>query len=331
MLRRSGELDQLTAGCETLNEFVETWLRDYAAAALSRRTLKGYASLWNRHGRPRLGHLQLRQVTPRVVASFRSQLEREGVGPASIYRTMAMLQGVFARAVEWERVRTNPFSAVKKPPRRSQRAVECLPPATVELLRSELQSRGEPVSMTLVSVLAYAGLRPEEALALEWRHVGDRTLLIEQKSVDGVILAGQKTSRPPRSVDLLAPLRQDLNEHRLASGRPARKALVFPRADGAAWREHDYRNWRRRVYQPAARAVGLERPRPYDLRHSFVSLLIAADKHSIVEIAAQLGHGPGMTLRTYAHVLAELSGQRHIAAADQIARARALHSRPLAV
>ena len=30
---------------------------------------------------------------------------------------------------------------------------------------------------TLVSVLAYAGLRPEEALALEWQHIRARTIL----------------------------------------------------------------------------------------------------------------------------------------------------------
>ena len=39
--------------------------------------------------------------------------------------------------------------------------------------------------------------------------------------------------------------------------------------------ENDYRNWRKRIYGPAALAAGLEAGRPYDLRHTFVSLLIA--------------------------------------------------------
>ncbi len=62
---------------------------------------------------------------------------------------------------------------------------------------------------TLVSVLAYAGLRPEEALALEDQHVRGRAILIEQKWVDGEIVPGQKTNRPPRFPPLLDVLRTE--------------------------------------------------------------------------------------------------------------------------
>jgi integrase len=103
------------------------------------------------------------------------------------------------------------------------------------------------------------------------------------------ILRGQKTKRPPRTIDLLGALRHDLLELRLASGRPGDDALVFPASDGAPRREHDYRNWRRRQFQKLAPDCGLSR-RPYDLRHSFVSLLIQEGRLSIVEIAEQLGH-----------------------------------------
>src|SRR3712207_8991626 len=45
---------------------------------------------WNKHGLPRLGELRLRDVTPRVVADFRLQLERAGVGPAAVRKTLAV-------------------------------------------------------------------------------------------------------------------------------------------------------------------------------------------------------------------------------------------------
>jgi hypothetical protein len=48
-----------------------------------------------------------------------------------------------------------------------------------------------------VSVLAYAGLRPQDAFALQWRHVRRRTILVEQTLVDGQ-LKGQKTGPSPR-------------------------------------------------------------------------------------------------------------------------------------
>ncbi len=63
LLRRSNDLASLDAGRETLAEFVQQWWELEATARLERATLKSYASHWNRHVLPRLGHLQLRQIT----------------------------------------------------------------------------------------------------------------------------------------------------------------------------------------------------------------------------------------------------------------------------
>jgi integrase len=85
------------------------------------------------------------------------------------------------------------------------------------------------------------------------------------------------------------------------------------------------------VLYPAAKRAGLpEDLVPYDLRHTFASLLIWEGKLSIVEIAAQMGHSPRMLLSTYAHVIAELSGQQmEIEVAIRRARERATaHKRP---
>lgn len=45
---------------------------------------------------------------------------------------------------------------------------------------------GRSYAALIVSLVAYAGLRfPEEALALEWAQVRDRTLLVEQRLIGG--------------------------------------------------------------------------------------------------------------------------------------------------
>jgi integrase len=320
-LKRTESLAELDAGKETLAEFTQEWWRTYAANNLERATLQVYARLWNLHAEPRLGDRRLRDITPRVVAQFRADLESAGVGAEAIRKTMAMLQGILQRAVEWERLRSNPVRAVRKPPKRRQRAIVPFPPATIEQLRKVLLDDGRLRDATLISVLAYAGLRPQEALALTWGHVRERTLLIEQAVADGE-LKGQKTGKPPRTVTLLGPLKQDLAEWRLHQGRPTASAYVFPAGDGNPWREHDWRNWRRRVYAEAARACGIQSSRPYDLRHSFASLLIHERRLSIVEIAHQLGHNPNVCLSTYAHVMAELDHDRGTSAEDQIREAR---------
>jgi integrase len=88
-------------------------------------------------------------------------------------------------------------------------------PEDIERLRAVLLEDGDHRSATLVSVLAYAGLRPGEALGLEWHHVRDHTLLIEQAVSEGR-LKRQKTNRVDRTVDLLEPLAEDLADWKAA-------------------------------------------------------------------------------------------------------------------
>ena len=149
----------------------------------------------------------------------------------------------------------------------------------------------------------------------------ERTLLVERAVADGQLKV-LKNRRQPRTVALLAPLREDLGEWRRASRVSLPTAPVFPAASGSFWPATDWRNWRKRIYKPVAESVGLAGARPYDLRHAFASLLIHEGRLSVVEIAAQLGHNPTVCLDTYAHVMAEERDGEHVSAEEQIALAR---------
>ena len=62
-------------------------------------------------------------------------------------------------------------------------------------------------------------------------------------------------------------------------------------------------------------------PRPYDLRHSFASLLLAEGR-TVHYVAAQLGHSPVLTLSTYGHLIAEYADGGPIDAEAEVAYAR---------
>ena len=217
------------------------------------------------------------------------------------------------------RIKTNPVKVIRKLPAKRQRAVQALTPASVEGMRRALLADGRHRNAVLVSVLAYAGLRPRGALALCWRHVRERTLLVEQAVKDGE-LKGQKTGLPPRTVTLLGPLKQDLAERRL------RQAARIPTPTSS-------RRWTaaRGASTTSATGAGGRSPTPptrsasstcpYDLRHAFASLLDEG-RFSIVEIAAQLGHNPNVCLSTYAHVMTELGDTRGVSAEEEIRAAR---------
>ncbi|CAN5820260.1 hypothetical protein BH18ACT13_BH18ACT13_12860 [soil metagenome] len=303
--QQTGDLPRLEGGRETLSAFAETWWGTYAVPNLALKTRRIYAELWDRHVLPRLGTITLRELTPEVVATFRADLTAAGVGDPTVRKTLAFLQGVLERAVEWRRIDSNPAKTVRKPPQRKTRVVDLPSAAAVEEMRERLRAQKRMRDATLVCVLAYAGLRPGEALALEWRHVRERTILVEQAVALGEVKE-TKTGQT-RTVRLLAPLATDVAEWRLASGRPGPKSLVFPGPRGMSWTDTAYRNWRRRVFAPAATAVGLDGSPPYYLRHLFCSLLLA-EGASVVEVARQAGHSPAMTLSTYGHVIEELEG-----------------------
>jgi integrase len=317
-----GDLRSLDAGRQTLQEFAEDWWRLYALPNLAPSTLASYASLWDAHVLPRLGVTPLRELDPLSLAAFRSELAAEGVGAAAVRRTMVILQGVLERAVEWQRIAANPARAVRKPPQRRERAVRPPSPREVERIRARLLESERLRDAVLVSVLAYAGLRPGEALALTWGHLGERTVLVEQAVALGQLKA-TKTGRT-RTVRLLAPLAGDLREWQIKLGRPGDDALIFPGRSGEVWGDDAWRYWRRGVFAPAVNAVGLKASvRPYDLRHAFVSLLLA-EGANVVEIARQAGHSPTMTLSIYAHLFDEEAGAERVSAEDEIRRARQL-------
>lgn len=281
-------------GALTLAEFWPVWSAD-ARERLARSTMREYERLWDRRLSPQFGERALGAIKPRDVSAWRSELLANGVGPEATRYAMVLLPSIFSIAIEWGEADTNPVSVVRKPRQGRRKAVRPLPPEEVERVRAQLFAGNDHRSATLVSVLAYAGLRPGEALALQWRHVRENTLLVEQAVSDGELKL-QKTGRIYRTVDLLGALAGDLREWNPA---PDPDDFVFPRADGHPWRRDDWANWRNRVFTPATKRAGIGSPRPYDLRHSFASLLIREQRTSIVELAEQLGHAPTITLDTY--------------------------------
>jgi integrase len=76
------------------------------------------------------------------------------------------------------------------------------------------------------------------------------------------------------------------------------------------------------VFQANAAAIGELGAPPYDLRHSFVSLLIQEGR-TVIEVAGQAGHSAEACLRYYAHLFAEFDPAVRVSPEEEIRRARA--------
>jgi integrase len=303
--RRLGTLATLTPPSTSLNDYLTaTWAPVYGVL-LADRTRETYAQSYDRHIAPTLGRMPLHAIRPAVIARWQAAVLPSG--PEALRKARSVLSAILQTAVEAELIASNPVRLVRPPKRPLKPEIRPLAPVSVEALRAQLSHH----DAVLVSLLAYAGLRPGEARSLLWAHVQDRTLVI----------GASKTGRR-RSVRLLDPLANDLREWRLASGRPAPDRPVIPRpSDGGVMSAKSFNVWRGDVFAPALEAAGLDPARPYDLRHSFASLLLHEGR-SVIYVARQLGHSATETLQTYGHVIEELSDQPHAAAEDAIRAAR---------
>ena len=286
-------------------------------------TLQVYAVLWDAHVLPRLGSIPLRELTPRrhhpLPARARGRRRRARVDPQGARRcsracSSAPASGAASRRTRSRAVR-KPTAAVGLVPScrsRRRRSRRCAPGCCAAELRPRRDARlgaGLRRSAAGRGAGAHVGAHPRAHAARRGRGVARRDRVDEDAAGAG----------PCRCS---APLAQDLAEWRLRAGRPDGDALVFPGHDGRPVDADGLPELAPPDLPPARRSRRRRAgARPYDLRHSFVSLLIA-EGHNVVEVARQAGHSPKMALDTYAHVFEEFDPAERIDAADRIRTAR---------
>jgi len=340
-------LAQLTIATPKLGQWIEQRWAPEHAVALEQSTRERYANVYALHVAPWLDDVPLAELTVGRLRAWQAERIAAGVKPGTIHKARTLLSSVMRHAAESEAIAGNPLSLVRPPKAPQRDAVRPLAPSTVEAIRRALltpsprEVAGSALGQRprrryalpgrdpracrrdalIVSLLAYAGLRPGEMRALRWQDVRERTLLIQRAAAPDGSVKGTKTAQA-RTVRLLSPLAVELREWRLSSGRPPDQALVMPAADGGSWTKIDWQVWRRDHWAPACREVGLDPvPRPYDGRHSFASLLLAEGRQALY-VAQQLGHSPTVLLQTYAHLLPEFEDAQRVDPESEISKAR---------
>jgi site-specific recombinase XerD len=312
-LRQAGDLvNELERRRVTVNDLYADWL-DRLMPRLARKTADTYATQLALRILPALGDRRVSQLTVGDIERWIAGMRATGAGDPTVLKACTVLQALLSMAVRDGVITVNVVQQARKPGQTRTRIPYVVKPAQVEAMRLVMLNAGQERDVMLLELLAYAGLRPEsEAVTLPWAHVRDRSLLIRDTK-----------RKRERSIPMIAPLRESIASWRLRRGRPPETALVVPTGVEGPWSEHDWRNWRRRVFLPAAVTAGLPADtRPRDLRGSFATLLVHEGR-SIVEVARQMGHSPAICLRDYAQVFDEFDPAERKPAEQIIVDARA--------
>jgi len=147
--------------------------------------------------------------------------------------------------------------------------------------------------------LFLTGARPEEAIALKWKHIkNNRIVFCEAVATDLKIRKSTKTHNT-RTFPINTQLQALLDEIKLEE--VSSEALVFPARSG---KEIDAHNFLNRVWKPVVEnLVKDEKVKQYlpqyNCRHTFITMTLEAGV-TVIQVAKWAGNSPEIIMKHYA-------------------------------
>lgn len=146
----------------------------------------------------------------------------------------------------------------------------------------------------LVEFLFTTGCRPEEALALQWKHIkGNKVTFCQKLTASGEIEAGTKT-QSKRSITVNERLKSVIS-----GAKPVKcevNDFVFSAKKGGFI---DWHNFANRAWKAVLNTLpDIEYRNPYQMRHTAITLMVRNGIDSIV-IAKWVGNSPNMISKRY--------------------------------
>lgn len=302
---------------ETLDSFLDRWLRDVAAVRVRRNTLEQYRQSLKLYVRPALGTVRVCDLELADFNRLYRAMEARGLSSRTVRLTHAVVRRALEHAVTKEQtLLRNPASSAELPRARKPKIV-----ALTASQLAKLRASAEKDPHGTVSLFAMAtGMRPSEYLALRWDDLDLDLDACTAKVVRSIHRAGPrewffgepKTPSSRRTVPLPPTVAKALKVHRASQAKRRTAA-------GTAWQDHDLvfcteigtpinrENLKNRSFKPLLEAAGIPATtRLYDLRHTMATLLID-EKVDMRTVADRLGHSSvATTLGMYVHPSTEM-------------------------
>lgn len=302
-----------SSGRQTVGAWLDAWLQTHVRGSVRPRTYESYESHVRVHLKPMLGHHRLDALAAGHVRDLLDGLAAKGLDSDSSRRILVVLRRALGEAMGEGRIERNVAKLVRAP-KLSPKRVD--PPSPETMLALIEAARGHRIMEAFVPLAVATGLRHGELLALTWDRLqlGDRengvvtvAQTMHRRPGAGLEARETKTDASRKSLYLPASIVDVLVQHRARQGRDRLAA-------GADWQDHnlvfagvrggpiDGTN-NLKVFHRLQDRAGLPRCRIHDLRHAYVTYLLAmgVDMRTIMELAR---HGSiHVTMNTYAHVM----------------------------
>ena len=308
----------------TLGAFTERWIATTLDVSDRKVTTKEtYANLARNHivGGV-LGDRTLDRLKPTDIERFIKSLRERDLSDSTVRQTYTVLRAVLDTAVRDGLVARNVAATVKRPTVQAKEARYL----SGEEVRALFQAAEGYRNASLITLLAFTGLRRGEALALKWDDVDlDAGTLRVRGTLArvnrGLVVTEPKTARSKRVVSLGPAVVDKLRAHRKEQAEDQLRA-------GPAWESAGYvftneiggpvdpRNALRSL-SAAAKRAGLDDVNLHTLRHSAATAMLTGGV-PLPAVSKMLGHSSiAITGDVYAHVTPEVERE----AAETLSRA----------
>lgn len=297
---------------------------------VERSTAAEYRRLLNKLIAPRLGTVELDDLTPDAVQSWVNGLTAT-YSPVTIRKALVLLRSAMEQAVERDRLRKNPTRGVKAPKQSSPKPNALDERGRAKVARFIAVDPSSPVNLG-ISFALYMGMREGEICGLKWRYVNLDSKVVSVRETLGhdtdkrkrdlnegelqtndnrrTYIKEPKTGGSLRDIpipavmlDALRARRAEMAAELLALGSKTKleDTYVLGHADGS-FMQPNYLGKKWRATAEALELIGTQGKRPtfHDLRHTFATAAIAHGV-DIKTVSSAMGHAnAAMTMNTYA-------------------------------
>lgn len=299
----------------SFQEFVITWLAEHRIE-WRRSHMKVLDSTLDGHLLPEFGARPVASITKSDVLAFRAKLAdkpgRTGAKLSNkrINNILGVLRQIMAEAAD----RYDFISPCANVKALKIRKSDVQPFTLDQVQRMLAVVRADWHDYFLVRF--FTGMRTGEAHGLKWKYVDfeRRLILIRETFVLGED-EYTKTDSSQRDIQMSQPVFEALKRQQEATGK---RDYVFCNRAG---QPIDNKNFSDRVYYPLLRHLGLDRRRPYQMRHTAATLWLASGE-APEWIARQLGHAnTQMLFQVYSRYVPNLT-RRDGSAMDRLLASR---------
>lgn len=221
LARFRAELELPTSANETFAEYAERWrARREASGEYSEGTLKGDSAIVRNlccaFGGTRLADMGRAAVVDGLDSiKAGNNLSGAPLSGSTMVRLHSYLKAIMQEAVYDGVLASNPVDMVR-PPRNDTKPKKALSLADCLEIGSRMRSLPTTSHLVGTALMLFEGLRRSEAVGLDWRHVGDGRIRVEQQGAAHGGVKDPKTKNGTRTVPLLPAVAEMLEEWRAA-------------------------------------------------------------------------------------------------------------------